>query len=203
MPTARDADPPPPDTLCHLTEDSGDAKVVQLAQSDDSESARGHGAAPAPTQGGAHTYVGPVNWEYAPEIDGDPDPGEIVWTWVAFEDNPSIGKDRPVAIVGRTTDHRLAALMLSSRDRGGDPRWLAIGSGAWDPERRPSWLRRDRVLAVPPSAVRREGAVLPRATFDAVISAVGSRPTASPDPTMREGLAAGFKRLLGRPLPRG
>src|ERR1700761_1921415 len=32
---------------------------------------------------------------YAPDLDGRADPGEIVWTWVIYEDDPSRGKDRP------------------------------------------------------------------------------------------------------------
>ncbi|MGW2658988.1 type II toxin-antitoxin system PemK/MazF family toxin, partial [Streptomyces sp. NPDC001478] len=40
--------------------------------------------------------VGPVRTSYAPDRDGDPDPGEIVWTWVPFEENDGRGKDRPV-----------------------------------------------------------------------------------------------------------
>ena len=38
---------------------------------------------------------------YAPEIDGEPDPGEVVWAWVPYEDDPSQGKDRPVLVLGR------------------------------------------------------------------------------------------------------
>ena len=30
--------------------------------------------------------VGSVRTEYSPAHDGDPDPGEIVWTWVPFEE---------------------------------------------------------------------------------------------------------------------
>jgi len=26
---------------------------------------------------------------YAPERDGQPDPGEVVWAWVPYEDDPS------------------------------------------------------------------------------------------------------------------
>src|SRR5688572_16152998 len=26
---------------------------------------------------------------YAPDLDGDADPGEIVWTWVPYEDDPA------------------------------------------------------------------------------------------------------------------
>ena len=40
--------------------------------------------------------------EYAPEIDGEPDPGEVVWGWVPYEDDPSQGKDRPVLLIGRS-----------------------------------------------------------------------------------------------------
>jgi hypothetical protein len=153
-----------------------------------------------PDRGGAHTYRGDVTWEYAPEIDGDPDPGEIVWAWVAFEEDATRGKDRPIAILGRADDHRLVGLMLSSRDHTGDRDWLAIGAGTWDAEGRRSWLRRDRLLAVRAESVRREGAVLPRATYDAVIAAVGTPP---PTPPTRHAwtLRDGFRRILGRPLP--
>jgi hypothetical protein len=91
-------------------------------------------------------------------------------------------------------------MMLSSRDHGGDQNWLAIGSGPWDSDGRPSWLRRDRLLAVPADAVRREGAVLPRATYDSVLAAVGTKAATAPVQqswTLRDGL----RRILGRPLP--
>ena len=129
---------------------------------------------PEPERGGAHTYRGEVTWQYAPEMDGDPDPGEIVWAWVSFEEDAHLGKDRPIAVVGRAEDQRLVGMMLSSRDHARDRNWLAIGSGPWDRDGRKSWLRRDRLLAVAPGAVRREGAVLPRATFDAVMAAMGT-----------------------------
>ena len=155
---------------------------------------------PEPDRGGAHTYRGAVTWEYAPEMDGDPDPGEIVWAWVSFEEDSRVGKDRPLAILGRAEDHRLVGMMLSSKDHAGDRDWLAIGSGPWDREGRPSWLRRGRLLAVPAEAVRREGAVLPRVTYDAVIAAVGTK---APDATAARpwSLRDGFRRILGRPLP--
>ncbi len=104
---------------------------------------------------------------YAPELDGDADPGEVVWTWVAYEEDPTRGKDRPVLVVGR--DGRdVLALMLSSRNHDGDDGWLALGPGAWDREQRASWLRLDRVLVVEDGDVRREGSVLARDRFDAV-----------------------------------
>ena len=68
---------------------------------------------------------------YAPDLDGRADPGEIVWTWVVYEDDPTRGKDRPVLVVGR--DRRtLLGLMLSSQEHHrNDPNWVSIGSGSW------------------------------------------------------------------------
>ena len=105
---------------------------------------------------------------YAPDLDGRADPGEIVWTWVAYEDDPTRGKDRPVLVVGRDRA-TLLGLMLSSRDHHhDDPNWVAIGSGGWDFESRQSWVRLDRVLDVPEEGIRREGAILERERFELV-----------------------------------
>ena len=49
--------------------------------------------------------------------------------------------------------------------------WMDIGAGTWDPHGRPSEIRLDRVLRVDPRQVRREGAILDEARFDAVIGA--------------------------------
>jgi hypothetical protein len=105
---------------------------------------------------------------YAPDLDGRADPGEVVWTWVVYEDDPSRGKDRPVLVVGR--DRRtLLGLMLSSQERHQNERdWVGIGSGPWDYESRPSWVRLDRVLDVPEEGIRREGAILERETFEII-----------------------------------
>ena len=56
-----------------------------------------------------------INFEYSPSLDGDADPGEIVWTWVPFEEDHSQGKDRPVLLVGRDGEY-LLALMMTSKD---------------------------------------------------------------------------------------
>jgi hypothetical protein len=110
--------------------------------------------------------------DYRPELDGRADPGEIVWTWVAYEDDPAKGKDRPVLVVGRDGS-TLLGLMLSSRhERDGQRHWLGLGAGAWDREMRPSWIRLDRVLLVDEAGIRREGAVLDRARFDRVAHAL-------------------------------
>ncbi len=105
---------------------------------------------------------------YAPDLDGRADPGEIVWTWVTYEDDPSRGKDRPVLVVGRDRT-TLLGLMLSSQDRHAAERsWVSIGSGSWDDAGRPSWVRLDRVLDVPEEGIRREGAILDRSVFEIV-----------------------------------
>lgn len=159
---------------------------------------------PAPDRGGAHTYAGPIAWEYSPELDRDADPGEIVWTWVAFEEDASIGKDRPVAVVGRADDGRLVALMLSSQDHRGDRGWMSIGTGPWDKQGRESFVRTDRVLAVSARAVRREGAVMPRATYESIVAAMGGRApvakrgAATSAAPARTGLLARLRGLLGR-----
>jgi hypothetical protein len=115
---------------------------------------------------------------YTPEADGLPDPGEVVWAWVAYEDDPQQGKDRPVLVIGREgTD--LLCLQLTSKDHDRDAEdearhgrfWIDVGSGDWDREHRPSEVRLDRLLRLPESEVRREGAALARSVFDTVVLA--------------------------------
>jgi hypothetical protein len=109
---------------------------------------------------------------YAPQLDGRADPGEIVWTWVAYEDDPRQGKDRPVLVIGRDRAALLGLMLSSNEDRDGQPNWLALGPGGWDREGRPSWVRLDRVLTMSEGGIRREGAVLDRARFEAVARAL-------------------------------
>lgn len=108
--------------------------------------------------------------EYSPNIDGDPDPGEVVWTWVAYEDDPSQGKDRPVVIIGRRGKF-LAAVPLTSKRRD-DELQVPVGTGPWDRGGRPSYAKVERVLDVDPNQVRREGAILKRKYFDDVVAGV-------------------------------
>jgi hypothetical protein len=109
---------------------------------------------------------------YAPQLDGQADPGEVVWTWVTYEDDPRQGKDRPVLVVGRQGDVLLGLMLSSQRERDGQANWLALGAGAWDRQVRPSWVRLDRVLEVAENGIRREGAVLDRTRFEAVAQAL-------------------------------
>lgn len=113
-------------------------------------------------------YRDMINFEYSPSQDGDADPGEIVWTWVPFEEDHSQGKDRPVLLVGRDGEY-LLALMMTSKDHNNrehaDPNYLDIGSGPWDPQGRASEVKLNRVIRVRPDAMRREGAIMPEDTF--------------------------------------
>jgi hypothetical protein len=119
-----------------------------------------------------------MDTSYEPNPDGQPDPGEVVWAWVPYEDDPSQGKDRPVLLVGRDGDD-LLGLQLTSKDHDRDAEdearygrhWMDVGSGDWDREHRDSEVRLDRLLRLPATEVRREGAALDREMFEAVVVA--------------------------------
>ena len=118
---------------------------------------------------------------YQPEADGQPDPGEVVWGWVPYEEDPSRGKDRPVLLIGRKEIGGVeywAGLMLTSKDHDRDAEdearygrhWMDVGTGAWDAERRPSEVRLDRLVILRDDAIRREGAAVSRDLFDRVVA---------------------------------
>lgn len=119
-----------------------------------------------------------VDIAYDPHPDGEPDPGEVVWTWVPYEDDPAQGKDRPVLLIARNGAD-LIGLMMTSKDHDRDHDqearagrfWFDVGSGPWDSLGRPSEIRLNRLLMIDRDQVRREGAVLDRPRFDAVVAA--------------------------------
>ena len=123
-------------------------------------------------------WTGPVNPRWAAKPDGRPDPGEVVWTWVPYQEEHSRGKDRPVLIVDRAGEH-LLCVMLTSKDHDtaghDDPSYVDVGVGGWDRSGRPSEARIDRIIPVRPQDVRREGAVLDRARFEAVAAELTGR----------------------------
>jgi hypothetical protein len=147
------------------------AKPARPAKPTSSRPSTGDGGRPAPDgarPASSDIEAGGVQVAYRPDLDGDPDPGEVVWTWVPFEDDPSQGKDRPVLIVGHRGDH-LVGVALTSKQHGHEPQ-VAVGTGPWDREGRPSYAKLERLLAVDPHQVRREGAILERRRFDDVIA---------------------------------
>jgi hypothetical protein len=110
---------------------------------------------------------------YTPRIDGDPDPGEVVWAWIPYEDDPSQGKDRPVVVIGRI-DGDLIVVPLTTKPHPERDDELEVGSGSWDHGQRVSYAKVDEVLRVAATDVRREGAILERRRFDKVVAGVNA-----------------------------
>ena len=113
---------------------------------------------------------GVVHVEYSPQEDGDPDPGEVVWSWVPFEEDPTQGKDRPVVIIGRR-GRNLVGVPLTTKQNDREAQ-IDLGTGDWDPKRRTSYARIWRMLDVDETKTRREGATLDLDRFKQLIAAV-------------------------------
>lgn len=151
-----------------------------------SGTARGRASAPGKAGAGSiglsgrypGDFQGTSTVQYRPAVNGLPEPGEIVWTWVPFEEDHSRGKDRPVLLVG-TRGRYLLGLMLTSKDHDSDARraddYVDIGTGPWDRQWRPSEARVDRVLQINPQDVRREGAILDAGRFRDIAAALRTR----------------------------
>ncbi|VXB26460.1 conserved exported hypothetical protein [Arthrobacter sp. 9V] len=122
-------------------------------------------------------FRGKASVHYSPKPDGQPDPGEIVWSWVPYEEDHTQGKDRPVLLIGRDGQW-LLGLMLTSKDHDNGHRageYVDIGAGAWDRQGRPSEINVSRVIRLDPTAIRREGAVLGKSQFQEVARALQAR----------------------------
>ncbi|MET3173333.1 UNVERIFIED_ORG: hypothetical protein ABIB52_001165 [Arthrobacter sp. UYCu721] len=139
---------------------------------------RAPAARPAPPGPYPGDFGGTAAIRYAPQPDGSPDPGEIVWTWVPYEEDHSRGKDRPVLLVGKNGRY-LLGVMLTSKDHDhagkGSGDYVDIGTGSWDRQQRPSEANLGRILQFSPDAIRREGAVLDRKRFDLVAAGIRRR----------------------------
>lgn len=121
------------------------------------------------------------DFTYDPEPDDNADPGEVVWTWVPYEEDDTQGKDRPVLALARIRDCVVIAQMTSKdhdKDAAQEARWgrhwFDIGSGPWDSKGRDSEVRIDRLLLVHANAIRREGARLDKTRFTQVVKALRS-----------------------------
>lgn len=113
--------------------------------------------------------------EYSPALDGDPDAGEIIWTWVPYEENDGRGKDRPVLVIARQSTDRVYAVRMTSKPHDGHRDYLSIGSGAWDREGRESWVDVEELYSVHDAGMRREAAILDRARYTSVAKALVRR----------------------------
>ena len=119
--------------------------------------------------------VGNLEVGYAPQQDGAPDAGEIVWTWVPYEEGDGRGKDRPVLVIGRESADRVYAVRMTSKPHDGDRDYLSIGAGRWDSQRRESWVDIEQLYSVHERGLRREAAVLDRSRYDRVGAALTRR----------------------------
>ena len=116
---------------------------------------------------------------YQPIMDGDADPGEVVWTWVPYQEDASVGKDRPAVVIGAQGEG-VYLLQLTSKDHTREAAqeaaagryWFDIGTGAWDSKGRLSEVRLDRALWVKATDVRREGSILPEVTWRRIVDAL-------------------------------
>jgi len=142
--------------------------------------ARPAGRAPSgPASGYPGDFRGRTTLTYAPHPDNIADPGEVVWTWVPYEEDHSEGKDRPVLVIGRDGPW-LLALPMTSKDHDRDAAqeadegryWVEIGSGGWDRQRRVSEVRVNRIIRVDPDRVRRISERISPERFQAVAEAV-------------------------------
>lgn len=142
-------------------------------------SPHGRPTSPPSSNGYPGDFTGTPRITYAPFDDDVADPGEVVWTWVPYEEDFSQGKDRPVLIIGRDGPW-LLALQVTSQDHDVDAAqearagryWEDIGTGAWDSQGRPSEARTNRIIRIDPDDVRRVGAMLGESTFNRVAKEV-------------------------------
>ncbi|MGO1770453.1 MAG: type II toxin-antitoxin system PemK/MazF family toxin [Microbacterium sp.] len=121
-----------------------------------------------------HTARG-LQLDYAPSRDGDPDAGEIVWTWVPYAERDGRGKDRPVLVIARHAADRVYAVKLTSRPHGSDRGFVPIGAGAWDHDGRESWVDIDQLYSVHRDGMRREAAALDVDRYSRVVLALQRR----------------------------
>lgn len=137
-------------------------------------------ASPGSVGGTATVEVDPpratgLRISYAPERDGDPDAGEVVWTWVPYAEGDGRGKDRPVLVIGRHGSDRVYGVRLTSKSHDGDRDFLSIGPGPWDSQGRPSWVDIEQLYSVHPEGMRREASALDSARFAVVAQALHRR----------------------------
>lgn len=136
----------------------GGASHVDSREYDSSPGQYGAGA----TRDLTRAEIAELSPSYSPNPDGDPDPGEVIWTWVPYVENDGRGKDRPVLIISRLADGSTAGCYLSTKDHDG---YISVGRGAWDSKGRESFLNPERLLRITDEGMRREGTVMPKERF--------------------------------------
>lgn len=125
-------------------------------------------------------FTGPLPpLSYSPRHDELPDPGEVVWAAVPFQEDHTRSKDRPVLVIGHDGPW-LLALPLTSKDHDRDAAqeagegrfWIDIGAGDWDHRQRPSEAALHRIIRLSPASARRIGGQISAARFAEVVAAL-------------------------------
>ncbi|MGX1791830.1 type II toxin-antitoxin system PemK/MazF family toxin [Microbacterium sp. NPDC055312] len=116
-----------------------------------------------------------VSVGYSPSRNGLPDSGEIIWTWVPYEEDDGRGKDRPVLVIGRQSADRVYAVRMTSTRHDRDRDFISIGSGGWDSRGRESWVDIEQLYSVHDDGMRREAAVLDAGRYGRVAHALIGR----------------------------
>jgi len=127
-------------------------------------------------------YAGCPRMRFAERGPGGYASGEVVWTWVAYEEDRRQGKDRPVLLIGSARGW-LLGLPATSKDHDRDAAqearagryWFDIGRGDWDSRGRESEVRVDRIVRIEPGKVRRAAGQVSAKVFDRVAAEVRRR----------------------------
>ncbi|MBP3088105.1 growth inhibitor PemK [Corynebacterium sp. sy017] len=101
---------------------------------------------------------------YAPDMDGQVDPGEIVWFFAPTNKK----KERALVVIARHGAEVLGLLTSSNPEHDKEDSWLDIGVGPWDESGKQNWVRLDKIIRVPEIAIRRQGAIIPRSRFERI-----------------------------------
>ncbi|MEX3504851.1 type II toxin-antitoxin system PemK/MazF family toxin [Corynebacterium sp. LK2510] len=108
---------------------------------------------------------------YAPDMDGQAEPGEVVWVTVPS----SPPRERSIVVIGREHRDVIGLLISPETDHARDDDWLGIGSGEWEDNGEECWVRLDKTLLVPETDVHRRGIYLPPRRFDRIANRLRDR----------------------------
>lgn len=114
------------------------------------------------------------NIYYAPDMDGQAEPGEVVWIWAPSDGLDKPPRERAMLVVGRDRHSILGLLISPNPQHDGEEAWLDIGAGEWDSSGRQCWVRLDRVLEVSELGIRRQGALFPQRRFERIANRLRS-----------------------------
>lgn len=92
-----------------------------------------------------------------------PQPGQVWWAQVPFEDGRG-SKDRPVVVLRQRGGARVV-LMVSSQDKADRRGWVALDRRGWDDRPGRSWVRTDRQIELRRGDFRRRAGRCPDETW--------------------------------------